>query len=57
MEDKLSTIESGKIGDLVVLDKDYHTVSDEELKRINPILTVLGGKVAYDAGVLAPSRS
>lgn len=55
MEDKLGTIETGKIGDLVVLDKDYHTVSDEDLKRINPILTVLGGKIVYDAGVVSSS--
>ncbi|MBO0869653.1 MAG: amidohydrolase family protein [Micromonosporaceae bacterium] len=55
MEDKLGTIEVGKLGDLVVLDRDYRTVSDEELKRTKPILTTVGGQVVHDAGVLRGS--
>jgi predicted amidohydrolase YtcJ len=52
MEDKLGSIEVGKLGDLVVLDRDYRTVSDEELKRIKPILTTVGGQIVYDSGEL-----
>ena len=52
MEDKLGTIETGKLGDLVVLDRDYRTVSDEDLKRISPILTAVGGRVVHDTGEL-----
>ena len=51
-EDDLGTIEVGKLGDLVVLDKDYFTVSDAELRRIEPVLTVVGGRVLHDAGVV-----
>ena len=54
MEDRLGTIETGKLGDLVVLDKDYRTVSDEGLKDLQPILTVVGGKVVFDSGALNP---
>src|ERR687897_671090 len=32
-EDQLGTIEKGKLADLVVLDRDYFAVADEELKR------------------------
>src|SRR5690606_17690759 len=32
MEDRLGTIEPGKLADLVVLDRDYFTVPDEDLK-------------------------
>jgi hypothetical protein len=52
MEDRLGTIETGKLADLVVLDKDMFSVTDEELKRIKPVLTVIDGRIAYDAGVL-----
>jgi len=50
-EDKLGTIEPGKFGDLVVLSADYldpKKVSDEDIKRIRSVLTVVDGKVVYD---------
>jgi predicted amidohydrolase YtcJ len=52
MEDKLGTIENGKLGDLVVLDRDYRTTGDEGLKRIKPILTTVGGTIVHDSGDL-----
>jgi predicted amidohydrolase YtcJ len=52
MEDRIGSIETGKLADLVVLDKDFLTVTDEQLKRIEPVLTVVGGRVVYDAGVV-----
>jgi len=51
-EDQLGTIESGKLADLVVLNSDYFAVPDEDLKKIRSVLTVVGGNVVYDAGVL-----
>jgi predicted amidohydrolase YtcJ len=50
-EDKLGTIEPGKLGDLVALTADYFDskkVPDEEIKRIKAALTVVDGKVVYD---------
>lgn len=52
LEDKLGTIENGKLGDLVVLDRDYRTAGDEDLKRIKPILTTVGGTIVHDSGEL-----
>jgi predicted amidohydrolase YtcJ len=52
MEDKIGSLETGKLGDLLVLDKDYTTCTDEELKRMKLLLTVVNGDVVYDAGVL-----
>jgi predicted amidohydrolase YtcJ len=52
MEDRLGSIETGKLADLVVLDRDFLTVSDEELKKLRSVLTLVGGKVVHDAGVL-----
>jgi predicted amidohydrolase YtcJ len=51
-EDQLGTIETGKLADLVVLNSDYFAVPDEDLKKIRSVLTVVGGNVVYDGGVL-----
>jgi predicted amidohydrolase YtcJ len=55
-ENDLGSIEKGKLGDLVVLDRDYFAVSDAEMRRTSPILTIVDGEVAYDAGVLHRDR-
>jgi hypothetical protein len=50
-EDRLGTIEEGKLGDLVVLSRDYfdsRAVPDENIKDLRSVLTVVGGKVVYD---------
>jgi predicted amidohydrolase YtcJ len=46
-EKELGSIESGKLADLVVLDKPFLTISDEELKRMKPLLTMVGGRVVF----------
>jgi predicted amidohydrolase YtcJ len=51
-DEPLGTIEIGRYGDLIVLNKDYFKVPDEELKRVQSIMTVVGGRVVHDAGVL-----
>ena len=54
-EDQIGTIEPGKLADLVVLSDDYFTVPDEKVKKIRAVLTVVGGTVVHDAGVLQPA--
>ena len=51
-EDDIGSIEVGNHADLAVLDRDFFTVPDEDLKRIRALLTVVGGKVVHDNGVL-----
>jgi hypothetical protein len=51
-EDELGSIEVGKHADLVVLNMDYFKVSDEDLKRIRSVLTVVGGNIVHDSGAL-----
>ncbi|MEE2840062.1 MAG: amidohydrolase family protein [Acidobacteriota bacterium] len=43
--DKLGTLEEGKWADLVVLDRDYFTIPENDILRIQPLLTMVGGKV------------
>jgi predicted amidohydrolase YtcJ len=51
-ESELGSIEKGKLADLVVLDRDYFAVPNEELKRIRSLLTIVGGEIVHDAKVL-----
>jgi predicted amidohydrolase YtcJ len=51
-EDQIGTIEPGKFADIAVLSNDYFTVPDESLKSIRSILTLVGGNVVHNAGVL-----
>jgi len=46
-EDDLGSIETGNHADLAVLDRDYFTVPDDEIKRVRSVMTVVGGKVVH----------
>jgi predicted amidohydrolase YtcJ len=48
-EKDLGSLEVGKLADLVVLDKDYMTVPEEEIYYIESDLTMVGGRIVYDA--------
>jgi predicted amidohydrolase YtcJ len=51
-EERLGTIEAGKLGDLAALTDDYFDakkVPDEALKKLKSALTIVDGKVVYDA--------
>jgi predicted amidohydrolase YtcJ len=50
-EDQLGTIEPGKFGDLIVLDRNPldPSVPDKELSQILVNYTIVGGKVMFDA--------
>jgi predicted amidohydrolase YtcJ len=46
-EDILGSIEVGKLADFVVIPVDYMTVPAEDLWKIKPDMTVIGGEVVY----------
>ena len=47
-ENELGSIAPGKLADLLVLDRDYLTVPADEIKDINPLITMVGGRIVYD---------
>jgi len=48
-EQNLGSLEVGKQADLVVLDRDYMTVPAEQIRRIRPTLTMVGGRIVFEA--------
>jgi predicted amidohydrolase YtcJ len=52
-EDNLGSIQPGKLADLLVLDRDYLTVPADQIKNIKPMITMVGGRIVYDATLAA----
>ena len=51
-EDRLGSIEPGKLGDLVVLSDDFFDakkVPDAAIRKLRSVLTVVDGKVIYNS--------
>ena len=48
-EKNRGSLEPGKLADMVVIDRDYLTCPEDEIKNIEPLLTILDGRVAYQA--------
>jgi len=46
-EDTLGSIEVGKLADFVVIPVDYMTIPAEDIWKIEPVMTVIGGETAY----------
>ena len=51
-EDDLGSIEVGKMADMIVLDRDYFTVSDAAMRETRVLLTVVDGKIVHDTGAV-----
>jgi predicted amidohydrolase YtcJ len=49
-ENNLGSIQPGKLADLVALDRDYLTIPADQIKDIRPLMTMVGGRIVYEAG-------
>jgi hypothetical protein len=47
-ENNLGSIQPGKLADLLVLDRDYLTIPADQIKDIQPVMTVVGGKIVFE---------
>lgn len=47
-EKSLGSLETGKLADLVVLDRDYLTVPADQIAAIRPLLTITGGRITFE---------
>ncbi len=50
-EDRVGSIESSKLADVVVLSDDFLTVPEDKIRDIRPVLTLVGGKIVYQNGL------
>jgi predicted amidohydrolase YtcJ len=53
-EANLGSLQPGKYADLLVLDRDYLTIAEDMIEHISPVVTMVGGKIVYEAGVATP---
>jgi len=49
-EDTKGKITVGQLADLAVLSDDYFSIPDEQIKALESVLTIVGGKIVYGAG-------
>lgn len=47
-------IQAGQLADLAVLSADFFSVAEEDIKAIESVLTVVGGRIVYGAQEFAP---
>jgi predicted amidohydrolase YtcJ len=52
-EGKKGSIRPGQLADLAVLSADYFSIPEEEIKCLESVLTIVGGKVVYASGPFA----
>ncbi|MBP1207482.1 putative amidohydrolase YtcJ [Duganella sp. 1411] len=44
------SLEVGKLADMIVLDRNFFTIPEEDIANIKVLQTVVGGKIVYQAG-------
>jgi predicted amidohydrolase YtcJ len=49
MEDRVGSLEVGKYADLVVIDEDFLTIPEATIRDIQPVLTIVGGRIVHQA--------
>ena len=47
-EKTLGSLEKGKLADFVIIDRDYLTCPEDEIRRIQPLATYVDGKARYE---------
>jgi len=48
-EDKKGSLEAGKLADLFIASQDPLTATEHQLQLIDSRLTIIGGKIVYEA--------
>lgn len=54
-EDIKGSLEAGKLADFVVIDRDYMTCPETDIKDIQALMTVCGGEIVYTKNTSTPT--
>jgi predicted amidohydrolase YtcJ len=55
-ENKIGSLQVGKFADVAVLDRDYLTCPEEEIRAIKVLMTMVNGKLVYERTLTASAR-
>ena len=50
------SIAPGKLADMFIADRDYLTVPADDIRPIKSVMTIVGGRVVYDAAAENATR-
>lgn len=53
-EDRKGAIAPGMLADFIVLDRDYLSVPEDDIRFLRPVLTAVGGRVVFEDGQCQP---
>jgi predicted amidohydrolase YtcJ len=53
LDDKVGTLEVGKLADLIVLNRDYFTVPEDDIRTLTSQLTLVDGEIVFADGEFA----
>lgn len=46
-EKNIGSLETGKLGDFIIIDRDYFAIPADQIHTIKPLITVVGGKTVF----------
>ncbi|HPK54027.1 MAG TPA: amidohydrolase family protein, partial [Smithellaceae bacterium] len=47
-EKEIGSLEKGKLADMVIWDKNYYSITTDEIKDVKALATFVGGKIVYE---------
>jgi predicted amidohydrolase YtcJ len=57
LEEVVGSIETGKLADMIVLDQNFLQIPEDDLGKIQVLMTLVGGKVVFSADSPRPARA